>query len=300
MGIANSKHITTNRDGDSQGVGNYATLHDYLNRKIINTGPFAEVNVAVSSAQYVLISTTHITGPLAIGTGSNESDGGLVASQLAGAVGSAATTNISDSLGNVVNIVEVRDATSNDPVYDGSGRKVYGLFQAASTANDGDMVGAPASENCQISFIILDADSVITLTALNGTYEFSYPKLYADRHLPAYRKEGATHKYDVIQPTAVNPPLVRKYMVTTAFTAGEVITISTGAGSGSGASTTSGDTISSIGATANDFNTTNTTKVKVSGLSTRKGTDATWDTSTSFHFSVPLDVSDWFEVEVAQ
>lgn len=299
--LINERHIDTDRAGDAQGGGNYATLTDFLNRRRVSVAPFSEADLVVSAAQFVLLDATNFPGTIALGAASEETTGGYVAAALGGAVGTAGLTAINDALGNVTNLVEVRDAATHDSVLSAGGRKVYGLLQAASTVTDGEAVGAAASENLQCSFVEIGEDGTLTLVAIDGTFEVALPKMYAERHMPSYFKEGSTAEADVIAPSTVpSEPVCRKYIVTAAFAANEIITVSTGAGAGSGASTASGDTIASLGLSAGDFSNDNRTRVRVNGYQQTKGTDAVWDSSTTFHFAVPLDPGDTFEVEVAQ
>jgi len=301
MSLINERHVDTDRAGDSQGGGNFATLMDFMNRRRVDMAPYSETDITVASAQYVLLDSSLVSGTIALGTGSQETNGGVVAAALTGSVGTAAITSINDTLGNVTNIVEVRQATSHDPILDGNGRRVYGLMQADSTATDGDTIGATGSENLQVSFIVIDANGILTLTAVNDTVEIAIPKLTAERHMPTYFKTGSVAEAHVIAPpTTPAEPVVRKYVVTAAFAASEVITVSTGAGAATGAATPTGDTVASIGATASDFNNDNRTRIRLNGYQATKSTEVVWDSSTTFHFAVALDVGDTFEVEVAQ
>lgn len=299
--LINERHIDTDRAGDAQGGGNFATLTDFLNRRRVSVAPFNEADQIAAAVQFILINAGDFPGTIALGTGSGESTGGFVAAPLAGAVGTAGVAAINDALGNVTNLVEVREATSHDSILDGSGRKVYGLLQAASTAADGDAVGAAAAENLQVSFIVIDDAGGLVLVSVSDTCELALPKMYAERHMPTYFKEGSTAEADIIAPSTVpSEPVVRKYSVTAAFAANEVITVATGAGAATGAATPSGDSITSLGLTVGDFNTDNRTRVRLNGNQETKSVDAIWDSATTFHFSVPLDPGDTFEVEVAQ
>lgn len=301
MSLINERHIDADRAGDAQGGGNFPTLMDYLNKREVAIAPFSEADIVVTSAQFVLLNSTQVPGSIALGIGSAESNGGVVCAALPGAVGTAAIVNIVDALGNVTNLVEVREEDSHDPILDGSGRRIYGLLQAASTVTDGDAIGAAASENIQLSFIVIAADGTLTLTAVNGTVEIAVPKMYALRHLPTYHKTGSTAEADVMEASGIpQEPKCRKYIVTAGFAAAEVITVATGAGSISGAATPSNDTIASLGATAADFNNDNRSRVRLNGDQLTKGTDASWVSATTFSLSVAMDAGDTFEVEVAQ
>ncbi len=302
MSLYNERHVDTDRAGDAQGGGNYATLMDFMNQKLITVAPFNETTISVVAAQHVLIDSSMVTGNLAIGgSATDETDGGVVAASLAGAIGTANTTAINDGLGNVTNLVEVREEDTHDSLLDTNGRKIYGLFQAASTSVDSDAIGAAASENCQVSFVIIAADGTVTLTAVTADIEIAVPKLYASRHLPAYRKEGSNAEAEVTAaPTTPSEPTVRKFIVTSQFAANEIITIGTGVGGGTGTATPTGDSITSLGGSGSAFNDDNRTRCRVNGDQLTKGTDAVWDSATTLHFSVIMDIGDTFEIEVAE
>lgn len=300
MSLVNERHIDTDRAGDAQGGGNFPTLMDFMNRRRVVLAPFNEAD-QVANAQHVLINSADFPGVVALGTSSEESTGGYNAAALPGAINNADNVVINDALGNVTNLVEVRDSTTHDPIMDSSGRKVYGLLQAASTVADGDAVGAAGAENLQVSFVIIDASGAMVLVAVNATVEFAVPRMYAERHLPSYYKEGSTAEVDIITPSVVpGEPVTRKFDVTAQFAANEVITVSTGAGAGTGTATPTGDVIASLGATPGDFNNDNRTRVRLNGTQLNKGEEAVWDSATTFHMNVIMDVGDTFEIEVAQ
>lgn len=297
--MLSARQVSTNRSQDSQGGGNFPSLHDLMNKRIVETTPFGTTPITVTGAQHVLLDNTKLTGNLAIGTDSTETNGGLQAAALAGSVGSAALTAISDSEGSTTNLVELREGTTNDPILTVDGRKVYGLLQADSTANDGDAVGGVSSENCQLSFVYVGSDGGLALATITEDVEIAVPKLYALRHEPSYRKKGVgSSKADVIDPGAVpHEPLVRRYIVTTAFPASDVLDIITGDGT-TGISTASRDTLTTIGATLAIFNDTDIIDVRLNGVQLDKGTDVIWDSATTLHFTFILDPNDIFEIEV--
>lgn len=271
----------------------YDTVLEWFQGRDVYLMPWNEADLS-ANAQHILIDATNFAGTIALGTTSVE-NGGWNAAALAGAIGTAATTSITDSDGHVTNLVEVRDAASHDPILDSSGRKVLGLLQAASTVTDGDAVGAAASENLQVSFVVIAADGTVTLTSVTATVEIALPKLYKRMNWASYRKAGMTPISDIIAAASLS---VRKFVVTTAFAADEVINLSTGAGSVAGVSTPSGDTISSIGVDAATFVATNTTRVRIYGAQLTK-TTAMWGSATSIKTPVALDVGDVFEVEIS-
>lgn len=295
--LHSERHIDTDRAGG----GNYATLYDFLNGSEVMPLPFSEVDLTASSAQYVLIDDSVNAGNLAIGLGTAELDGGIMAVALAGGVGTASTANVTDDNGHVLNLVQLRDAGTNDPIIEATGHVVYGLMQCPSTATDGDAIGASGSENCQVSFIYIADDGTITLVALDQAVEVALNVVYSQRFLPTIRKAGAVPAREVIAASAVpSEPKCRKFNVTSAFAAAEVITVATGAGALSGAATPSGDTITSIGATSSVFEDDNRIRARVNGAQCTKAVEAIWDSATTFHFSVALDPGDSFEVETAE
>jgi hypothetical protein len=271
----------------------YDTVLEWFQGRDVFIMPFNEADLS-ANAQYILIDATNFAGTISLGTTSVQ-NGGWNAAALAGAVGTAATTSIADSEGHKTNLVEVRDAASHDPILDSAGRKVIGLLQAASTVADGDAVGAAASENLQVSFVVIAADGTVTLTSVTATIEIALPKMYKRMNWPSYRKAGMTPLSDIIAASTLS---VRKFVVTAAFAVDEVITLSTGAGSVAGTSTPSGDTISSIGVDAATFIATNTTRIRIYGAQLTK-TTAMWGSATSFQTPVALDVGDEFEVEIS-
>ena len=274
----------------------YSTLKDFLDRRVISNLPWSELaQVTVAGANIALIDSAMVTGNLAIGVGSSESDG-IVATLLAGAVGTGSVNVTTDSRGNNTNMVSVRDSLTHDPVVTSGGFEVYGLIQAVSTASDGDAIAPNGSENTQISFVYIDGAGVITLTNVTGTFEFGRKVLTVLRNTPNYIQEGGNLAPDAIQ-GSVYANIERFFVVTTAFTNGEVIDISTGTGAGSGVTTVSGDAIATLGASAILFNADADTHVKEGGADSFKSVEAIWDSATTFHFNRVLDVGDRFSIQ---
>jgi hypothetical protein len=276
--------------------GNFATLFDRASKAVVKSLPFVSTQVlTASAAQFKLIDSAILPGNISLGTTSVYS-GGVVAAALAGAVGTAATTKIVDSLGNVANLVQLRDSTTKDPiVYLTS--EVFGLIQAASTVADGEAIGATASENIQISFVYIAANGNLTLCPVSATVEFQVRKMFTDENLPAYEVESGSAAPDIVTPSALTAK-VAKFVVTTAFAANEVITLTTGAGAASGAATPSGDYATvALGASANAFRDNNNIEVIENGVEQVKSADFIWDSTTTGHFIVALDADDTFNIK---
>lgn len=282
------------RGGDAQGLGNYPALIDYLNRRKVCETNFRETDVAVSSAQFALLNSTGFPGSIAVGDTTQQTTGGIQCASLTGAVGTAATTSITDSLGNITNLVHVREATNHQPI-EVAGKTVFGLLQCSNTVTDGDAVGASGSENMQVSFVTVGSDSALGLVAINGTIEITLEKVYSLRHTPEYVKSGAISESEVVEPAQVEP-LLRTFTITADFAADEVLTLSTGAGAGSGTSTATGDSIT-LQASASAFNDDNSTLVILNGARARKSVEAIWDSTDSLHLNIAMDVGDILQVE---
>ena len=235
-------------------------------------------------------------GNISLGVATTYS-GGVVAAALAGAVDTAATTSIADSNGNIANIVPIRDALTHDSVTS-SGFEVFGLIQAASTVTDGDAIGAAASENIQISFVYLNASSVVTLAAITGDIEFGLKKAITTENLPAYEVICGNTQPDIVVPAAAATQKVATYIVTTAFVADEIIDLSDGTGATAGITTAGGDyATATLGASGAAFLADNTVEVLENGVEQVKETDAVWDSATTLHFALALDIGDVFYVK---
>ncbi len=269
---------------------NYATLKDFMDRRRVIPLPFNETaKVVVGGANVVLInSTMTVATNLAIGSGT-AINAGLFATVLAGAVGTGGINTTSDSLGNIMNMVHIRDATTHDSITTSGGREVFALVQAVSTATDGDVIGASGSENTQLSFVYVASDGTLTLETVTATIEFSQNNVYIERQTPTIMLQGGN-------PDALSVEL-GEYVVTTAFVASEIITLSTGAGTSSGVSTFTGTDVE-LGVSSSAFNDNTKLQVLLNGVRCDKGVDVVYDSTNTFHFVLPLDVDDRFEVQL--
>lgn len=296
MSIQNARHVDTSRAGDNQGGGLYDNLKEYLDRTKVKDGAYVEGSIAVNG-QHVLLNSDHVAGNIALGVDSIRTDGGVVAAQLAGVVGTAGIAAVYNSKNQCVNQCALRDAATNDPIVDAEGRTVYALLQADVGVTDGDAIAAAGAENLQVSFVSVSANGTYTLVSVTGDVEISYPRLYAERHLPSGMRQGSPVAQEVV---ATQPrPLVRKFKVTSFYAAGEGIDLLTGDGTGTGTATVTGDTISSIGPNATAFINDNRSRIRVNGEQLTKGDEVLYDATTTVHFVFALDPGDSFEVEGA-
>lgn len=279
--------------------GLYTNLDDFLDRRIVKAVPFVsaqELALDSTPAQFALIPSTKLSGTIAVGI-SSVSNGSYVAAALAGAVGTAATSSISDTLGNILNLVQIRDS-HGDPIMYGSGssaKTVYGLIQCSSGTVDGASIGGVGSENLQISFVHYSGDT-LTLTTISETIQFQGNKLLLQRNVPTIEKEGGSVIPDILQRQGV--PTTRKFTVTTAYVANEVITLSSGNGASAGRSTPTGDTLT-LPASDAAMVADNTCRIFLDGLHVKKGSGNhfVWDSTTTGHFTMALDIGDFFSIE---
>jgi hypothetical protein len=143
-------------------------------------------DVAIPAAQnYVLLAgATKPTDNIAYGSDSL----GAVTSQLAGAIGSNDLTTAANN----GNLLQIRDADTNDVMYTSNGHMIYGLLQVGSAATDGNAFGDTGNDQGQISFVYINPSTeVITAVPVadieNKTIEYGYKKRVDFYNLP----EGA-------------------------------------------------------------------------------------------------------------
>lgn len=283
--------------------GNFTTLKDFMERRKVLQMPFDEVQeIAVSAANFVKVdSTTHLAGDtLAVLDASPPinaiTNGAICAAELAGAVGTGAITSHKDSLGNILNLVRIRDASTHEEIKTAADQTIFGLIQCANGVAEGAAVGASGAENTQISFVYIASDGTVTLTVITDTIEFQVNKLYMEAHVPTIYLEGGNVDLIIVEPK-VQEPLCGIFTVTTAFAANEIVTLSTGGGAASGASTNSGDTVT-IDTSEALFNANNLNRVRLNGVQLIRDVEVHWDSADTFHIISAMDVGDVLEVEV--
>jgi hypothetical protein len=301
--MINARHVSVLRP-DS--LGNYNTLMDYMNRRKVVRLPFVDSQVVtVTGKSYVKIGATETgAGTITVMKASPPTTaitpGAVTAAELAGALGAGdagAITSYSDALGNKLNLILLRDATSHDEIRTAADRTVFGLIQCANGTVEGVAIGASGgSENLQISFVYVAADGTITLTEVTGTIEFCLNKMYTECHIPTIYLEGGNADILVVEPK-VQEPLSRALTVTAAFAANEVITLSTGAGAAAGTSTPAGDTVVLDSSEAR-FNANNGVRIRLNGVQLIRDVEAHWDSTTTLHITSAMDIGDVLEIEV--
>ena len=265
--------------------------------------PWDEVqSVAVAGAQFVLVdSTTHLASDKLTVLDADPpvtaiTDGAICAAEIVGAIGTAATTSHVDDLGNILNMVEIRDASTHNPIKTATDLTVFGLIQCANGTAEAADVGANASENTQISFVYVAADGTLTLETITDTIEFQVNKLYTEGHVPTIFLVGGSVDLAVVEPK-VQEPLCRKLAVTAQFASGEVITLATGAGDGTGTSTATGDTVV-LNASEALFNADNCCRIRLNGVQLTRDVEMEWESTTTLSVNIIMDIGDVLEIEV--
>lgn len=291
-------------------VGNFAGLEDYFNKRNVRRQPYNSTNAFTlgSSADFKLLDApTHIANGSVISRNAVASisgasnQGGIVAAALAGLVGTAANTTITDSSGNILNLVEIRESVTNNPVvYQdvNTDRKVYGLIQCSNTVTDSDAVGVSGSENLQISFVYYNSSDVLTTVQIGaGTYEFQRNTLVAERYKPVLTLEGGAVERDVVDLKSVVEMLEARYDITTSFPANDVWDLATGAGT-TGVSTPDGDYATiALPANATEFEDNPRVVVTRNGVEQQKGVTVIYNSSTMFHFVPALAIGERITVK---
>jgi len=298
----NSRQVKLSRS-DPSAV--YETLYDFMRRRKVMAIPFLEAQqVVVGSVQHVLVnSTTHlpeaILAVLSASPPASTANSGICAAELAGVIDNPAVTNHTDSFGNILNMISIRDASTHDELLTPDGREIFGLVQCANGVSDGAAVGASGSENTQISFVYISSASVVTLITagwIDTTIEFQVNKLFMEIRVPTIYKDGSQFDPLIIEPPIMVPDC-RKFVVTAPFASGETLTLSTGNGSGSGTSTPSGDTVT-LDASAAVFNSNNNNRIRLNGVQLIRGVEVEWASTGSLKVNYIMDIGDVLEVEV--
>lgn len=279
------------------GGGNFPDLVDYLDGREVIDQPWVNTQtVTPVSAQFSLIPSSILAGTLAKGTTSTNTNGGVQVAALAGAVGTAAATAITDTYGNILNLVDIRDSTTNDPIVDSSNRKVWGLLQCSNAAADGAAIAANPSENLQISFVIFDSANSLTLTSVNQAIDFHSVRIFARRYQATLMKKAGSRDLDII--SGIQGLLERVFVVTTAYIANEVINLTSGDGSTAGRSTPTGDaTLLPSSAPlfiANGKVAGFRNGVRMSKSGTKLG--VIWDSTNTCHFPFAMDIGEEFMI----
>lgn len=272
-------------------------LTDFLDKAQIYNSTFSETRVVTCSAEnYKLLPNTIVSGNIALGLTTLQRNGGIFATALAGSVGTASINNTTNSIGDVLNLVQLRDSTTHDPILD-SGREVYGLLQVSNSVTDGSAITGVGVENTQLSFVVDDGTGTLTLISLSGSVEFTIPLVYSGRNVPDMKKAGNNIDKDII---SVSIPSITNtyYTVTAQFDVNEIIDLTNGSGSITGTSTKDGVT-PLLPSTSALFKSNGNVCVLRNGLEGIKGTggDFEWVSVTSIRTNRKLKVGEILQIK---
>lgn len=279
------------------GTSNYTTLEEVLNRKVVDRLPFNSTQVLTySNTSVAKIDDSILAGNLAVGVSSTTISGGIIAALGTQNISTAETTLITNSQGIILNKVDVRDASTNDPIFDTDGRRLYGLLQTIPAVADGTAIEPATTENVKLTLIKINTSEVPVAVLYTGTVEFQINKLYSELTLPNIRMNGGLVDMDVISTPG---QVMRKLLITGSFAANETINISTGAGSVAGTATASGATIT-LPTTETVFNNNANIRVYRNGALQDKGTgnDIVWLSTTTFRTTQEIDIGETLLIEV--
>ena len=219
--------------------GNYTTLEDYARRRKVIRFPWKTVQaVTIPTQNYALLNSTMLPGfNIAKDTTTTQENNAIFAASLAGSVGAGSISYVTDTAGNILNRVEIRDQATNNPIEDTDERICFGLIQCDNTAVDGSAIGAAASENLQISICKEDASGNIVLVAINKTIEFQVNGVLAAKFEPPLMMENGLPGSDTKDLASVNS-LARVYIIgTNIFPVGGQINLATDALTSAGSAT---------------------------------------------------------------
>lgn len=283
--------------------GNFTTLDAFLDKREFYKKSLVGTFTLAAPATSTIGETV---GALASG-GSHFNDGdtavpagfpnAIIAIQVAGAV--ATTGYVVDDFGNAINLVEIVDSTSLDPILV-NGRKVFGLVQISSTATLGTEAGLIGDSDKWIAFVSFTDMSTLSLVTLPaGTYAHNLVTMVTGRNNKAKQLMGGAHSQtDVIQASSVEP-LVHTLTVTASIAATTALGINTG---NAHANTTVGGADSatniSLGVDAAAFNGDDDLMVFLNGVKLIKNSEVTWASAVTLTLSIALDADDVLEIVV--
>lgn len=187
--------------------GNYTHLDNYLDRLVCKRSAWSEANyLDAADATFQLVPTARIA--LRAGESNNviaasdpaANNGVLLTSANAGVIaatgtlGSALITIITDNSLNVLNLMELRDRTSHQPITVEDGRTVYGLLHTDATDGQNH-----SESNLQITYVYVASNGVMTPVNINTAVEFRFARAFQARSQdPVSLLDGARDR-EVIQ-----------------------------------------------------------------------------------------------------
>ena len=132
---------------------------------------FNDVTIPASQNYVVLSGTGKPSDNMAI----VDTSLGAIVAQLSGSVGTHSTTAATNNL----NLVLVRDADTNKPIFDADNHTIHGLLQVGNLATDGNAFADAGNDRGQISFVYIDpiteSLTAVATSAIQGkVVEYAY------------------------------------------------------------------------------------------------------------------------------
>jgi hypothetical protein len=292
-------------------TGNVTNLEEVFNKRKVKRMPFMAPYsfTLASSSNFIVLShtnnfpTTTIISRNAVADINSEiaNQGGVVMASLPGAIGNPSVVTISDAIGNIINLVEIRHTVSNNlvktPINLGE-KQVYGLLQCASTVSNSDLVGSSVSPNVQMSFVYYNNSNTLTLYTLSdSSYEFHVNRIYQLRYEPVLQLEGGIVDTDVIDLASQLETIESKYTLTSNSSSNDTLNINTGAFSLLGSSTPSKDyTLITLPNNSGAFTSNARIQVYRNGVKQDKGVEVIWASVNSLIISQALEVGEVIEI----
>lgn len=299
--------------------GNYTLLKDYLDRIKATRCPFNETQTftGLTASDGIVIIPTLIPANAAIPDNLKISNSAYTTTAKEGGILSMIGTEttgfttpgtfvwenvtVVDDYGNILNAVQIRAEATHDPIYDTNGREVFGLIIRCFGTADDTAIAANPNENLEICFVVNDGTGTLAKATggVSGAIEFNLNRAFASRFEAKIALEGGNAvDVDVIADLTVVH--LSEYLVTTAFGAGETLNLTSGAGSGTGLSTRSGDaTQVALNASEVLFDADNTCECSLNGIEGKKGNglDFEWVSANTILVLDPLDIGDVVQIQ---
>jgi len=298
--------------------GNFTLLKDYFDKTKVVRGPFNETQTmtGLTASDGDVVVDTLIPINAAIGDNRTLSNGAYNTAANDGGIVCAAGTEttgfitagtfvhdmvtVTDDYGNVLNGVQIRYEASHDPVTDTDGREVIGLLVRPFSLADDTAMGAAASENLEICFVVNDGTGTYAKAAggVTGDIEFSVNRVFAERNIAKIYLAGG-NAVDMDIPVDLETVHYSRYIMTTATTAtGGNLTLLAGTWDLSGVSDYAGDGTHVTLPLEADF-TANTCRCYINGVLQDKGSglDVEFVSAGVVQVNTILDIGDEFAIE---
>jgi hypothetical protein len=279
--------------------GNFSSLNDFLDRRVVKSKFWSSTQIlyGLNNSQVALLDASMVgSKPIAIGAQTSVKEEAILAVKLTTPFDSDVRESVlyaTDSLNRILNLVEVRNATSQDPILV-NGQKVYGLIQADTTVSDGDLVASATTKNLQISFVtffLSDNNNLFQNVPVSGDIQFTLNLCTPLRYSAPIEFEGLQSVEDLVQPNSYEFKVLQSRLEVVSFVpGGQEISL---AGGSPGISVLDNDPTMSLGNSLAEFYNDTTISFLINGIEIdKKGDFIDWISATAFNLSMDLDSGD--------